>query len=170
MATAHHTILQGLLSIAAAWWVAPPATAAINPSDSLAAVMDESLQHTAAPVTPAQPIGWLEQPMHDPGAVETSLAAGIATPAALVAGHASHIARQREDLNLSASESAVQRHHLVDQEPLISEHWWQALPGIGVALFLGLALYMRRPIQRKRKYRSTPHEPNGVYRRRGGPR
>jgi len=170
MATAHHTILQGMLSLAAALWVALPAAAAVNPSDSFPAVIDDNLQQPVAPIAPVQPISWLEQPMHSPGAVDIGLAAGVATPAALVAGHTTHIARQREDLNLSANESAAQRYNLVDEEPLVNEHWWQALPGIGVALFLGLALYMRRPIQRKRKYRSTPHEPFGTYSRRGGPR
>lgn len=170
MATVHHTILQGLLSLSLALSVALPAAASLNPSDSFPTTTDDTLQQDAAPATSAQSISWLEQPMHSPGAVDTSLAVGLATPTALVASHATHIARQREDLDLTANDSAALRYNLVDQEPLISEHWWQALPGVVVALFLGLALYMRRPIQRKRKYRSTPHEPSGIYSRRSDPR
>jgi hypothetical protein len=178
MATAHHTIFQGMLPMPAALLVAllvalsvaQPAAASFNPSDSASAVIDDTLRQAATHDTPQHAISWLEQPMHSPGAIDTSQAIGLATPAALVAGHATHIARLREDLDLSANDSAARRYNLLDEEPLISEHWWQALPGVVVALFLGLALYMRRPIQRKRKYRSTPHQPSGIYSRRGGPR
>lgn len=168
MATAHRTILQGLLSFAAALCVATPAAAAINAVGNFPAVADANLELPTAPATPAQPIGWHEQPMLEqpmPGQ-----ATGIAAPTALIAGHASHIAHQREDRDLSPNNPAIQRYNLTDEEPLVNAHWWQALPGIGVALFLGLALYMRRPIQRKRKYRSTPHEPSGAYSRRGNRR
>lgn len=164
MATAHRNIWPGLLSVAALV-VALPAAATINQPDGFPAASQDKLQLPAAPIDSAPPLSWLEQPMQSMGAADTSLAIGIVTPATLLTSHATHIARQREDMDLNANDSAVRRYNLVDDEPLISEHWWQALPGIVVTLFLGVALYMRHPIQRKRKYRSTPHDPTGPYKR-----
>lgn len=165
MTTAYRHIWPGLLPIATALVVALPATATINQSDGFPAASHDKLQQHTAPIETTPPLNWLEQPMQSMTTTDTGLAIGMITPAALLASHVNHIARQREDLDLSANESAARRYNLVDEEPLVSEHWWQALPGIVVALLLGLALYMRHPIQRKRKYRRTPHEPTGPYKR-----
>lgn len=163
MTIAHRTILSGMLQLAMLTCAAAPSIAAVNPADALPATMENS----APPAGPAaQKIDWHEQPLHTRAADGgDTLAATVATPAVLAATHTAQIARQREDMDLTSNESAIQRYNLQDEEPLLNEHWWQALPGIGVALFFGLVLYMRHPIQRKRKYRRTPHEPDGRYRR-----
>ncbi|MBY0241343.1 MAG: hypothetical protein K2X55_18710 [Burkholderiaceae bacterium] len=165
MTSAYHNIGRGLLPMATALVVALPAAATINQSDGFPAASHDKLQQYTAPIETTPPLNWLEQPMQSMTTADTGLAIGMITPATLLVGHTTHIGRQREDLDLSANDSAARRYNLVDEEPLVSEQWWQALPGIVVALFLGLALYMRHPIQRKRKYRSTPHEPTGPYKR-----
>lgn len=163
MVIAHRTILSGLLKLAMLACVAAPSSAAVNPSDNLPGASENSVP----PAVPsAQKIDWHEQPLHvRPADGSDAVSAAAATPAVLAATHTAQIARQREDMNLTSNESALQRYNLQDDEPLVSEHWWQALPGIGVALFFGIVLYMRHPIQRKRKYRRTPHEPYDRYRR-----
>lgn len=164
MANAYRTIRQGLLQAAVMLCTVSPAIASINSAEPAPA----SVQIPDVAQEPPKPnIGWLEQPVQSvQDAVTDGASASLATPPALVANHATHIGRQREDMDLTANDSAIARYNLKDDEPIFSEHWWQALPGIAVAVFLGLAMYMRHPIQRKRKYRSTPHEPYGGYKRR----
>ncbi|MRV76178.1 hypothetical protein GJ700_31165 [Duganella sp. FT92W] len=164
MDTANRTIRMGLLPAVILLCAASPASAGLNVTEAFAPVALESVLPAEQPKTN---LSWLEQPVQ--GEQDASLAmpaVNLAAPASLVASHGAHIGRQREDMDLTANDSAILRYNLQNDEPIFSEHWWQALPGVGVALFLGLAMYMRHPIQRKRKYRSTPHEPYGGYSRR----
>jgi hypothetical protein len=162
MVTVYRTIRRALLQGAILLGTACAASAATQPPE----VLDQLAEAPAEPANITPSIAWLEQPIQMQREDGGDALGNVAAPAALLASHLKHIAREREDMDLSAYESAAQRYNLVDDEPIVSEHWWQALPGIAVALFLGLMLYMRHPIQRKRKYRSTPHQPSGGYSRR----
>lgn len=121
-----------------------PAYSAVNPADN----------STAPPLEP-----FLREHV---AAVQTTQTLSIADPRQ----HQLSAAGPKEDRDLSANESAAGRGGAADEEALLNENWWQAVPGIVTALVLGLILYMRKPVQRKRKYRTTPHEPTGPYKRR----
>lgn len=163
MGTLYRAIQLGLLQAAVLLCTAGPAGATATLSEENA---PPAIERAVADDTAKPAISWLDQTTHPqlPGSVDT-LASGLATPAPLVASHTSHIGRQREDMDLSANDSAIQRYNLKDDEPLLNEQWWQALPGIAFAVIVALVMYMRHPIQRKRKYRRSPHEPYGPYTR-----
>lgn len=75
---------------------------------------------------------------------------------------------RREDGDLNANQSAIERFGLGSiEESLLPENWWQAAPGLLTALVIAIMMYMRNPMSRKRKYRRTPHEPYGRYKKRG---
>ncbi|GAB2841954.1 hypothetical protein GCM10027277_06230 [Pseudoduganella ginsengisoli] len=164
MAIANRTVwpllLQTAMSLCAA---AGSAFAEVKNTETLAALTEDTAPaHAGQPV----PLNWLEQPLHaqaNPG-LESQPVDLPATE--ITASQIKHIGRQREDLDLSANDSAAQRWNLTNDEPLFGEHWWQPVTGIAAALLVAVLMYMRHPIQRKRKYRRTPHEPTGEYSRR----
>lgn len=154
--------------------LACPAGAAISPADP--AMASVSAEAALQPLEkPAPSLEWLA--LSDAIAL-ASVAGGdndsvapsllqtwsIADPGQ----HLLHVPGHREDRNLDAGEPLLGSYNLADEEPLLSENWWQAVPGVMTALIAGVMLYMRKPVQRKRKYRSTPHEPTGPYKRRDG--
>ncbi|SFU57244.1 hypothetical protein [Pseudoduganella namucuonensis] len=73
----------------------------------------------------------------------------------------------RADKDLSAELSAVQRYGLEEETEILDGDWWLPALGFLSATLTGVLMYARNPLSRKRKYRRTPHEPYGPYRKRG---
>jgi hypothetical protein len=167
----HHQLAARLATGAALLALACPACAAISLADAASASTEAD---EAQPSRPAPAVEWLVRPdaqplrsdivrddhAFPPSFVQTMVLADLNQ-------HLPPGAGRREDLDLNANAPGFIRYGFTDEEPLLSEYWWQAIPGVMTTLIAGLMLYMRKPVQRKRKYRSTPHEPTGPYRRRG---